>query len=166
MSCMVINMAYESTIKSHLTIIKRPKPIETLAEMANKTTGDIIWAGKYINDLAVILKQSPIPEMRSLMNDRTVVAMRTSYAKVYGEVLDGHIVISSWFFARYEIIKQLSYKDGTTDVQIVPQGFTYYHYVYKMPRMSRFRDLINSVFKNLHFNLNPNQIKSLTPIFF
>ena len=143
LACVVINTAYEQTLKSHLTIVKEPKPLETLEEMAIETTGDIVFPAKTLNDFRNILESSPIMKLRTLEADRNVVPMRTSYAEVHKETLQGHVVINSEFFERYEIIMQLSYKDKTTDMQIIPQWFTHYYYVFQMPRMSRFEALIN-----------------------
>ena len=143
LACVVINASYEGTLKSHLTVVREPKPMETLEEMAMETTGDIVWPASSANDFYIILEQSPINKMKTLAEDRNIVPWTKPYSEVHKEALHGNIVINSGFFERYEVKKQLSYQDGSTDMQIIPQWFTYYYYVFQMPKMSRFGGLIN-----------------------
>ena len=140
---MVINTAYEGSLKSHLTVVKEPKPIETLTEMATQTSGDIVFVNKELHDFKKILSNSPIKKMNTLVEDRHVRGRTGEYSEVHKEALRGNIVVNSEFFAKYEIRQQLSYNDGTTDMQIVPQWFVYYYYVFQMPRMGRLSGLIN-----------------------
>lgn len=142
-ACVVINLAYEGTLKSHLTVIKEPKPIETLTELATETSGDIIFINPELNDFLNILKTSPFEKLRTLSEDRNVVGRRTSYLDLFKEALQGHTVVSTGFLTAYEIRRQLSYADGSTDMRIVPQPFTHYPLGYHMPRMNRFNGLIN-----------------------
>ena len=142
-ACVVINTAYEGTLKSHLISIKRPKPLETLAELATQTSGDIVFVNPEIHDFAKILQFSPIKALNNLQNERTVVARRTSYPELFYEALDGHIVVNSEMMLRFETKMKLSYADKSTDMYIVPQWFSYTLYVFHIPRMNRFFGLIN-----------------------
>ena len=147
LACVVIQQGYENTLTSHLTIVKEPKPIETLTQLAVETSGDIVHINLELNDFFNILKTSPLERLRTLTEHRNVVARRTSYPDLYKEALQGHTVIASKVLAQYEIRRQLSYSDRTTDMRIVPQPFTSYPLGYHMPRMNRFNGLIN---KRLH----------------
>ena len=141
--CVVINTAYEGSLKSHLTVTKEPKPIKTLTEMATQTSGDIVFVNKELHDFEKILRDSPFKKMNTLIEDRNVRARTVEYSEVHKEALHGNIVVNSEFFLKFAIRQQLSYNDGTTDMQIVPQWFVYYYYVFQMPRMGRFSGLID-----------------------
>ena len=74
--------------------------------MAVETSGDIVFIHPELNDFLAILKTSPIEKLKTLAEDRNVVARRTSYLDFYKETLQGHTVITTDFFALYEIKKQ------------------------------------------------------------
>ena len=122
---MVINLAYEGTLKSHLTVLIEPKPIETLHDFAVQTKGDIIYVSE-LNALRDTLESSPIDKVRTLMDDRNVLARKTSFDEFYKEPLEGKSIISSNTIFQYEIKRLLTNPDGSVDVQVVPQLISNY----------------------------------------
>ena len=88
-ACLVINTAYEGSLKSHMTFVRVPDPIETLHEMATETSGDIVFVNPELNDLIMILKSSPISILNNLHETRNVVGRSTSYQELYRQPLKG-----------------------------------------------------------------------------
>ena len=80
---MVINLSYEGSLKSHLTVLKEPEPIQTLHDFAVHTTGDIIHINEELNEFKIILESSPIKSLRTLMKDRSVLSRSTSFDDFY-----------------------------------------------------------------------------------
>ena len=139
---MVINLAYEGTLKSHLTVLIEPKPIETLHDFAVQTKGDIIYVSE-LNALRDTLESSPIDKVRTLMDDRNVLARKTSFDEFYREPLKGKSIISSNTIFQYQIKRLLTNPDGSVDVQVVPQLISNYPVVFFAPRTNKFIKLIN-----------------------
>ena len=144
MACVVINTAYEGTLKSHLAVVKEPKPLQTLMDMVAKTSGDIVFLD--VNEgeeVKRLYRLSPIKVLNDLPEKRTMYPRRGTYTEVYWEPYNGNIVMTSEFLGRYEIMKQLSYEDGSTDMHIIPHRLASYHFVFHITRMNRFGQLFD-----------------------
>ena len=102
---MVINTSYEGTLKSHLTAFVKPKPINTVAELLDRTSAMIINIDEELTLFNQIVKSSPVRAIKELPQRRKVVprSMDMSYDDFYNEALKGYILIATDSFAKYYI---------------------------------------------------------------
>ena len=143
LACVVINTSYEGTLKSHLTAFVKPKPINTVAEVLEQTSKMIINIDEELTLFNQIVESSPVEAIRTLPEQRKVIGRNMGYLEFYDEALKGYPLIATDSFAKYYIRRQLSYSDGTTDMEIVPQRLTNYFFTWHITRNSRFYTLIN-----------------------
>ena len=58
LACMVINQGYECNLKSHLTTIIPPDPVDSFEELAEFPFGNLFFVSTFVDDLNAILQTS------------------------------------------------------------------------------------------------------------
>ena len=141
---MVINIGYEGNLKSHLSAVVYPRPINTLEEFADAPFNNLIFVNRELNDLIRIMSSSSVDKIASLANDSTrLLARRTNYSHFFWEAVNNHALIGAKHLFAYQIKRQLTKRDGKTDMQVVPQFLAGYPSVLHLGRMNRFTKVIN-----------------------
>ena len=140
----VIHVGYEGSLKSHLAAVIFPKPIQTLDEFARSDSySDIIFVNPELNDLLHLFKTSNITSLVNIAKGKVIRGRSMSIPKFYLEANKGHALVSSRGLFEFNIKRQLTYRDGTTDMQIVPQFLSGYPRTMHITRMNRFSKLLN-----------------------
>ena len=144
LSSFVIHAGYEGSLKSHLTAVISPKPIQTLDEFAKSDSySDIIFVNPELNDLIRSFKNSNITALTDIANNKIIRGRSVPIPKFYLEANKGHALVSAKDLLDFNIKRQLTYRDGTTDMQIVPQFLSGYPRTMHVTRMNRFSKLLN-----------------------
>ena len=149
--CLVLSAAYESGLKSHLTAKVHPDPIKSLSEFAEAEFKDIVYITAEPEEIIYVFKTSPFEGIKSLPENREIRGnLNANFLDFFLEVLDGHSLIASKILFDYNIHTQLTKKDGSTDVQIVPHYVTTYPIAVHLGKMNRFTGYINRRLSQWH----------------
>ena len=112
---MIINQGYECNLKSHLTTIIPPDPINSFEELAEFPFKELIFVNPAsVANLNAMLRPSSDIGRNGLqqLGTKKLVIPPPQYIKVftdvYLEVTKGHAVISSRSAIEYEIRRQLT----------------------------------------------------------
>ena len=148
LSCLIINTGYEGNLKSHLTANVDPNPINSLEEFVGERKdeyGDIILLLSDVSDIVKFwIRPSSVRGMSQLPDVKNIRPRDgSSTSNVFAETLNGHAISTLRRLLQYEIRRQLTKKDGTTDIRFVPGYLISHPITMHLTRMNRFEKLLN-----------------------
>ena len=148
LACVVINTGYEGNLKSHLMAKQLPVPIQTFDELYNQAGSykeyfDVRSDGDVMESL---IKGNQNPRINRL--DEAIVmkpkAPDVSWDDYHLLPLEGYIIHNAVTNLEYQIKRAMTKRDGTTDIQIIPENILLNPITLHLARMSRFNEILNN----------------------
>ena len=134
-ACVVLNTGYEGEMKSYLSSVVLPPPIDTLEQFATVTSyKNIVFQSAAVEQLQAYY--SLVPELAPIAH--RIVPPPQSMTDFMYETLNGNAVAGSRAFFRIRIEQQLTNDFGITNVQIVPQMVITVPISFRIPHMNKF----------------------------